>query len=300
MSIEISEISKVPSVSGGLSKHRIYQNFYLMHYRINNENHPSYSRYKAKNIKVCPRWVDFNNFITDLDDTYQEGYVLDRIDNEGDYSPGNCQWVTRGWNAAKDLSISVNQYSLQGIYERTFHSYEDAGRHYGVGANGFRRANKLLVPYKSKRFVSLTDTENLTAPYMAGTININGHAILQHDMQGNVLHEYATSSAAANDLKISDASISQAVHGKVNHAGGFRWSMVTDPNTGYDGILHPLQDSKVLKKVVMYERVITLKEVATFDSVAAAAIHVGSAGSNITAVCNGKKKTCMGYVFKHV
>jgi len=52
--------------------------------------------YKFRGIGICDEWLDFDNFRAwAIQAGYRKGLTIDRTNNDGDYSPDNCCWVTK-------------------------------------------------------------------------------------------------------------------------------------------------------------------------------------------------------------
>ena len=80
----------------GMSNSKIYRVWRGIINRCENPNHKDYARYGGRGVRVCDEWKTFDGFYKWAQGSgYAEGLQIDRTDNDGDYRPDNCRWITQ-------------------------------------------------------------------------------------------------------------------------------------------------------------------------------------------------------------
>lgn len=101
----------------GMADTPIYCEWRAMRTRCNNPNSISYKYYGARGIKVCDEWDKsfeaFYEYVSKLPDYGTPTYTLDRINNDGNYEPGNVRWASKRTQALNSRRWAGHRKGIQ-------------------------------------------------------------------------------------------------------------------------------------------------------------------------------------------
>ena len=139
----------------GGSSSRIYQTYHDMIQRCYNPRNKAFKNYGGRGIAVCDEWrnsfEEFHDWA--LSNGYRDDLTIDRRDNDGPYSPENCQWVTMGVQA----SNTRRNVFVEACGQK--HTYAQWSRIIGVSRqNTEKGVKKYGAAYIEKKIMQQTET----------------------------------------------------------------------------------------------------------------------------------------------
>jgi len=133
-----------------------YNAWRAMWQRCTNPRRREFRDYGARGIRVCDRWKDFENFLDDMGRRPSgKGaggralYSVDRLDNDGDYSPDNCRWATvleQARNKRSNRYVVVRGERVLLTTALREHSGITQTQFYGRVARGMTEEDAVLTP----------------------------------------------------------------------------------------------------------------------------------------------------------
>ncbi len=98
----------------GMKNSPTWRSWRSMKTRCLNPKYDNYDRYGGRGIKVCDRWLTFDNFLSDMGVKPTPDHTVDRINTDGNYEPGNCRWATdseQGRNKSSNAMHTIDGHT---------------------------------------------------------------------------------------------------------------------------------------------------------------------------------------------
>jgi hypothetical protein len=110
------------TIKHGLRRHPIFTLWANIKSRCKNQNHPKYKDYGGRGISICNEWNDDFKTFYDwcITNGWQQGLEIDRVNNNGNYEPSNCRFVTRTQNM-RNTRTTVYGYEFLQPYTKVLH-----------------------------------------------------------------------------------------------------------------------------------------------------------------------------------
>ena len=125
-----------PERKHGMSGSALYATWSHMRQRCENPNVSNFHRYGGRGISVCEELEIFGVFKDwAFANGYSQGLEIDRMDNDGNYEPGNCRFVTKPVNIRNSSKAKLTEGLVEQIkdyFAKTKGKYADIGQLFGV------------------------------------------------------------------------------------------------------------------------------------------------------------------------
>lgn len=162
---------KNPNYKTGLAiagkRSSLYTSWQNMKSRCLRNTNPKYKRYGGRGISICEDWLSIQGFANwAYANGWEEGLQIDRIDNDGNYEPSNCRWVTASENARKKSTTKIS-----------FDEAKEIRRRIDSGENEFAIAKEFNVQHGTIWFIKNNFTHVAAGEHTkAKALNSKKHA----------------------------------------------------------------------------------------------------------------------------
>lgn len=143
------------SVSGSerathrMSNTKTYRVWSSMKERCLTPTHHAYADYGGRGIRVCERWMRFENFLADMGEK-PPGLTLDRTNNELGYDIDNCRWAT--WTEQATNKRTTVYATINGETKKMADWAKELGVSYSTISHRYQRFGSFELPQRSAHF----------------------------------------------------------------------------------------------------------------------------------------------------
>lgn len=109
--------------------------------RCTNRKSADWKDYGGRGISVCERWRKFEYFLADMGEK-PRGMSIDRVDNDGPYSPENCRWATLRQQAANNRKVTLTDADVEWVRANPDKTLRELAEALGVGTTTIGRIRR--------------------------------------------------------------------------------------------------------------------------------------------------------------
>lgn len=208
----------------GLSHTRIYEIWCGIRRRCYNQKDKNYSNYGGRGITVCNEWnADFMSFYNwSVANGYNDNLTIDRINNNGNYEPQNCRWIT---HAEQQRNRSFNIFITHGTVTKTISQW---ARITGMSDKLFYDRYKSTIKHKGKCTLNdLVNPQKYKPIYTEAYYGRNHFTkkVAQYTKDGTLLKIWDSVKSTKSE-GFNPQAVSTCAHGKSKSSGGYIWKYV--------------------------------------------------------------------------